>query len=137
MWPLERRGLINLTLITLLILISSYIFSVAQVEGNSMKPTLKENEIIVYYDNHKYLSSFMVGDIILIRRDNKVLIKRIHSIKKEGYEVYGDNLKESVDSRNFGLIERSKIEGTYLFKITDMGIIITFIIGGLIIKWKH
>ena len=45
----------------------------AKVDGNSMQPTLKDNDIILYYKSKKNIKRF---DIIIFKRNNNLFIKR-------------------------------------------------------------
>ena len=79
----------------------------------SMKPFLKEGDI-VYYRKYKRLKSHLrVGQVVIFLHpiNNEKHIKRIKIVKENYIEVIGDNLEFSKDSRSFGLLQKEKIIG--------------------------
>ncbi len=71
--------IIGICLLAVLLLINTYIVTIAIVAGNSMWPTLSDGEIILVSKTYKPLSR---GDIILIRldkssRDEEYIVKRV------------------------------------------------------------
>lgn len=59
----------------------------AKVDGNSMQPTLKDNDIILYYKNKKNIKRF---DIIIFKRNNNLFIKRVIGLPGDSIK-YIDN----------------------------------------------
>lgn len=59
----------------------------AKVDGNSMQPTLKDNDIILYYKSKKNIKRF---DIIIFKRNNNLFIKRVIGLPGESIK-YIDN----------------------------------------------
>lgn len=59
----------------------------AKVEGNSMQPTLKDNDIILYYKSKKNIKRF---DIIIFKRNNNLFIKRVIGLPGDSIK-YIDN----------------------------------------------
>lgn len=51
------------------------------------------------------------GDIVAFKKGDKVFIKRIKKIEEDKYYLIGDNEKDSLDSRNFGSIDKKNIIG--------------------------
>ena len=56
-----------------------------------------------------------INDAVIIFK-KKVMIKRIKEDKNNKFFVVGDNLPQSTDSRDFGLIEKKDILGKVIFK---------------------
>lgn len=56
---------------------------------------------------------FKAGDVIVFVMDSKNYIKRIRKVAGNLYYVIGDN---SVDSAEFGPIEKDKVFGKVIFK---------------------
>ena len=52
-----------------------------------------------------------VGDIVVIKHNGLLKIKRIKKVYKNKVSVEGDNQKESTDSRDFGVIGHADIIG--------------------------
>lgn len=59
----------------------------AKVDGNSMQPTLKDNDIILYYKSKKNIKRF---DIIIFKRNNNLFIKRVIGLPGDSIK-YIDN----------------------------------------------
>jgi len=84
------------------------------VNGNSMSPTLKDGQDVLsvnWFVNPK------VGDIVVIKIEDKEIVKRIQSIHDREVFVEGDNKEESTDSRYFGPISRDQIKGKVVYRL--------------------
>ena len=82
-----------------------------------MEPEIK-NEQQVLISNLPYLfQKPQINDIVAFENGKDILIKRIKKINNGKIFVLGDNLKDSLDSRNFGLISFNKILGKVIYKI--------------------
>lgn len=57
-----------------------------------------------------------VGDIVVIKKDGKEMVKRVQSIYDREIFVEGDNEKESTDSRKFGPIKKEQIIGKVIWR---------------------
>ncbi len=79
-----------------------------RVVGNSMHPTLREGQIVAAH----MMRNFKVGQVVIAFIDTREVVKRIAKIENNG-RIYlqGDNESESTDSREYGYISDSKIEG--------------------------
>lgn len=64
---------ILITVAAAAILISSLLFPVLKIYGNSMSPTLDEGQIVVALKN----SNFSTGDVLAFYYNNKILVKRV------------------------------------------------------------
>ena len=80
-----------------------------KVSGNSMLPTFKPGKLLIVSPIPYLFMRPQLGHIIVVSVNGKKMIKRISKIQSGGYEVFGDNLSESTDSRSFGLIKRKHI----------------------------
>ena len=85
-----------------------------RVVGNSMEGTLKEGDLISYKKLNPKNIDLEIGDIVVAshpKTKNKLIIKRIHRIYQNKFDLRGDNSFSSTDSREFGLIELDLIIG--------------------------
>ena len=85
-----------------------------RVVGTSMEKTLKEGDLVTYKKLNPKNIDLEIGDIVIAthpKRKNKLLIKRIHGIYQNKFDLRGDNSFSSTDSRDFGLIELDLING--------------------------
>lgn len=110
------RDLVIILLFSSLIIVLTYtqVLSPFKVDGISMEETLKNNDRVVVF---KLNNSYNIGDIIVFTNpNNKLSIKRITKIINDLIFVEGDNKLFSVDSRDFGAIQKSSIVGKVIFK---------------------
>jgi len=85
-----------------------------RVVGTSMEGTLKEGDLITYKKLNPKNIDLEIGDIVVAshpKTKNKLIIKRIHRIYKNKFDLRGDNSYASTDSREWGLIELDLIIG--------------------------
>ena len=85
-----------------------------RVVGNSMEGTLKEGDLITYKKLNPKNIDLAIGDIVVFshpKTKNKLIIKRIHRIYQNKFDLRGDNSLSSTDSREFGLLELDLIIG--------------------------
>lgn len=86
---------------------------VRRVVGNSMLPALRPNDIVVSLRYKKP----KINSIVIFKRPERELIKRIKRIEHDEYFVQGDNVDQSTDSREFGLVSQADILGVIVMKI--------------------
>lgn len=117
---------INIVIIILALLIlvlRLFVFDIVKVKGNSMYPTLNNNDIVVV----NKLAQIQNNDIVILKNPiaKGYIIKRV--IKSSGNYIYyknkkiilksneffvmGDNRNQSTDSRNFGIVNLDMIVG--------------------------
>jgi len=85
-----------------------------RVVGTSMEGTLKEGDLITYKKLNPKNIDLEIGDIVVAshpKTKKKLIIKRIHRIYQNKFDLRGDNSYASTDSREFGLIELDLIIG--------------------------
>ncbi|MBI3109537.1 S26 family signal peptidase [Candidatus Daviesbacteria bacterium] len=76
-----------------------------------MLPTLKEGQEVLTFN----WSRPKKGDVVVIKHDDKEMVKRIQKIDGNLRYVMGDNRQESTDSRHFGSINKSQIVGKVIY----------------------
>ena len=76
-----------------------------------MSPTLKEGQEVLTFNWGKPKA----GDVVVIKHNDKKMIKRIKKMEEDKFFVKGDNEKESTDSRHFGPVDQSQILGKVLY----------------------
>lgn len=87
-----------------------------KIEGNSMIPAFKAGDKILVSKLSYFLSKPKIGDVVVLKK-KKFIIKRIARVKNDKIFVIGDNKNESIDSKNFGWVEKKEIVGKVIYKI--------------------
>nr|WP_257473603.1 nickel-type superoxide dismutase maturation protease [Prochlorococcus marinus] len=85
-----------------------------RVVGTSMERTLKEGDLVTYKKLNPKNIHLEIGDIVVAshpKTKNKLIIKRIHRIYQNKFDLRGDNSLSSTDSRELGLFELDLIIG--------------------------
>ena len=77
-----------------------------RVKSGSMAPKLRPGQLVVATRMFRKLHA---GQVVIVERDNKQLIKRIERIEADKLFVIGDNLAASIDSRQFGWLDRRAV----------------------------
>ena len=107
----------------LILVLRLFVFDIVKVKGNSMYPTLNNNDIVVV----NKLAQIQNNDIVVLKNPiaNGFIIKRVIKcsgnyiyyknkkiiLKSNEFFVMGDNRNQSTDSRNFGIINTDMIVG--------------------------
>ncbi len=81
-----------------------------------MIPNLAPGTIVLVNKLSYLFRNPSVGDIVVLNKENKSLIKRINKVKNNLYFVKGDNVEKSTDSRHFGWVEKKEIIGKVLVR---------------------
>jgi phage repressor protein C with HTH and peptisase S24 domain len=79
---------------------------VRRVRGGSMAPKIRPGQLIVATSLFRRLHP---GQVVIIRRGSRELVKRIERIKADQLFVIGDNLEVGSDSRQFGWLDRQAV----------------------------
>ncbi len=77
-----------------------------RVRNGSMAPKLRPGQLIMATRLFRKLHA---GQVVIVERDNKQFVKRIERIEDDKLFVIGDNLAASVDSRQFGWLDRRAV----------------------------
>lgn len=82
------------------------------VFGDSMRPTLKRGDNVLVLC---WFFKLEIGDLVAIKKDGREMIKRVKAIREQEIFVLGDNEKVSLDSRNFGWINKKEMIGKVIW----------------------
>ena len=85
-----------------------------RVVGNSMEGTISNGYLITYKKINPKNIDLEIGDIVVASHPKikgKLIIKRIYRIYQNKFDLRGDNLLSSTDSREWGMIELDLIIG--------------------------
>ena len=89
------------------------------VSGHSMEPTLRAGDWVFVIP----FSAPRVGDVVVVRnpvdRDD-LMLKRVARVDDDAVFVAGDNVEDSLDSRQLGLIPRRDVVGRAAFRYAPL-----------------
>jgi phage repressor protein C with HTH and peptisase S24 domain len=77
-----------------------------RMKSGSMAPKLRPGQLIIATRVFRRLHA---GQVVIVEQDKKQLIKRIERIEAGKLFVIGDNLAASIDSRQFGWLDRRAV----------------------------
>ena len=86
---MKYKRILILFIVVAILIIKTFVVDVARVQGNSMNPTLKNNDLLLYSKISKSYSRF---DIVIIKINNKYYIKRIIGLPGEYIEYKNNKL---------------------------------------------
>ncbi len=84
-----------------------------------MTPSLSTNERVLVSRIAYWFSKPKTGDLVVLRdprEPERLLIKRIDETHGNSFEVAGDNVDASTDSRTFGPVPADLILGKVVFR---------------------
>ena len=77
-------------IVIVVVIIRTFLVSPAIVNGDSMIPTLKDNEVVFVNKYVHYFSEYKRFDMVVVKIENELLIKRLIAFEGETVE-YKDN----------------------------------------------
>lgn len=87
------------------------VLGLRRVKGPSMLPAYRDGAVILFSS----LIRPRVGSVVVAILASEEVIKRVRSITEAGrFYLVGDNHAQSVDSREYGPVKRSDIQGVVL-----------------------
>jgi nickel-type superoxide dismutase maturation protease len=92
---------------------------IIKVAGDSLSPKYEEGDFVVIATVPFFFNSFRLGDIIVFQHPvYGRMIKQVERISSDGSDLYviGSH-PNSVDSRQFGPIPRSSVQGKVIWHI--------------------
>ena len=93
-------------LIIIILFLIQYVFSITKVVGNSMYPTLKDEEIMMINKFKYRISKVKRGEIISLKyADTKYLIKRVIGLPGETVKINEEYLKKELEYDDFSLTD--------------------------------
>lgn len=83
-----------------------------RVDGSSMAPTLRHGQTVVFRTG-----TIRVGSVVLARRGDRDIIKRVERLDAGRVYLVGDNRTESSDSRHYGPVPKRAILGVIMLTL--------------------
>lgn len=117
--------ILKVALVALLVLLALvFVFGIAKVEDNSMNPSLKSGDLLLYYRlDHDYTS----GDVVAVEYEENIQLRRVVAaegdtvnITERGLEINGKLQQEQSISGNVGSVDAETLlyEGGIDFPLT-------------------
>lgn len=91
----------------------SFRIGIAKVWNHSMIPVLVPDDRVLV----RYGVPFVIGDVVVFKRADKMEIKRVQRIDDDGVYLVGDNDFMSLDSRSYGLIPPESVIGKAIVRL--------------------
>ncbi len=103
----------------IILIVLSFTVDVMRVNGNSMEPELENGSVIIVINNIFGFFTPKKGDFVVFTSPvtGELNIKCCLTVENDEVFVTGTNLSESTDSRHFGRIAVTDIEGWAWIKI--------------------
>ncbi len=79
-----------------------------------MAPTLNDGDLLIYKPFIYKKDCLQPGLIVVIKHPyekGNLMVKRISKVKSASIEIIGDNVANSIDSRQLGAINKLQVEG--------------------------
>lgn len=83
-----------------------------RVSGSSMEPTYKAGDLLLGWKWFKP----QVNQVVVVRRPERTLIKRIKQHHVTNFWIEGDNPAHSSDSHNFGPVPQHQIQALIIHR---------------------
>ena len=85
-----------------------------KISGHSMEPAIKNGSVVIASSVPFMFKKPKLNDVAAFKNEEKIFVKRISKINGNKYLFFGDNKKDSLDSRKIGLVNRESIVGKVL-----------------------
>jgi phage repressor protein C with HTH and peptisase S24 domain len=109
----QRKLIVHLTLVLVLLATIYSSFFLVSVEGYSMYPTYASGDTLLAT---KVFLSVSANEVIVFKHEGEFVIKRVKRVDGEGrIFLLGDNPINSEDSRDYGPISISDVYGKVIF----------------------
>lgn len=90
-------------------------FGIVRVVGTSMIPTLQPGQYVVVSSLPYCFGKPCKDDLVVALVNGRKIIKRVWAGINGRYDLRGDNLAESTDSRSYGTVKRAQILGKVIY----------------------
>ena len=82
-----------------------------------MEPAIKNGEKVLATPLFYLFKNPKINDIVVFKFRGEILVKRVVAFGDNKYFVEGDNKKDSLDSKSFGLLTKNQILGKVIIKL--------------------
>lgn len=95
-------------------------YTIVAIGSNSMSPSISRGDAVIIKSTKDY-GSLKTGNIIIYKKENKLVIHRIKEIKKENDKYYFITKGDANKNVDNWIVKEEEIIGKSLFKIKNIG----------------
>ena len=119
----KRVYLILVVVLVLMVLLNSGFFKYQTlvIGSNSMYPYIEKGDV-VFVEQTQNHDRFKVGDSLVFKYDNKIIVHRIVLKEKREGEIYYKTKGDNNDQEDLVFISKKQIKGKVLFRIKYIGL---------------
>ena len=89
----ENLSIIILICVCILsVLLNTFVVQLADVNGDSMQPTLQDGQLLLVSKTHRATNDYNRGDIVIFKEGNRFLIKRIIALPNETVQIIDNDI---------------------------------------------
>lgn len=78
-----------LLIICVMFLIFSFVYGIARTNDISMKPAIKDSDLVLYYRLDK---NFVSGDVVVFKKNNRIMMSRVVAVAGDQVDISKDGL---------------------------------------------
>lgn len=119
-----RRQTVLIGVFLLLVVMFLVLFRMGIVRGDSMMPTYQDGQVVLVGRRHGYSPPLRHNDVVLLRKDRDVIIKRVYRLEGEEIDDAFPFILSTALSLNLADYYEHKIEGGHIRYFVPQGYIV-------------
>jgi signal peptidase I len=119
-----RRQTVLIGVFLLLVVMFLVLFRMGIVRGLSMTPTYSDGQVVLVSRRHGYSPPLRHNDVVLLRKDHDVIIKRVYRLEGEEIDDAYPFILSTTLSLNLGDYYEHKIEAGHIHYFVPQGYIV-------------
>ena len=119
-----RRQTVLISVFLLLVVMFLVLFRMGVVRGQSMTPTYADGQLVLVSRRHAYSPTLRQNDVVLLRKDRDVIIKRVYRLEGEEIDNTFPYVLATTLANSLGDYYEHKIEGGRIHYLVPQGYIV-------------